>query len=74
MDDEWLGGWAERRMVDGWMSGRVDQVRGTSPHTHSCPSQTLSWPPTSVDLSVSPLQDHVPFEGRTKPASHDLHL
>ena len=74
MDDEWLGGWAERRMVDGWMSGWVDLVRGTSQHTHSCPSQTLSWPPTSVDLSVSPPQDHVPFEGRTKPASHDLHL
>lgn len=48
MDDEWLGGWAERRMVGGWMSGWVDQVRGTSRHTHSCPSQHLSWPPPDV--------------------------
>ena len=24
MDEEWLGGWAERRTVDGWVSGWVD--------------------------------------------------
>ena len=30
MDEEWLGGWAERRTVDGWVSGGVDQVR--APH------------------------------------------
>lgn len=82
MGDEWLGGWAERRMVVGWMgrgewwmSGWVDGwTRSVHLMTHTfLPLSVLVMTPSSV-LSVSPQQDHVPFEGRTKPASHDLQL
>ena len=72
-----MSGWVDgqRRMVDGWMSGWVDGwTRSVHLTTHTfLPLSVLVMTPSSV-LSVSPQQDHVPFEGRTKPASHDLQL